>query len=144
LGHEEPTLLLTNQLTTSPAKLIGRYAQRMIIENSIEDGIDFFHMDALSSAVAMKVNCDVQLTLLASSLYRLLGQRVGNGYETAKSRHIFRDLVNGAAHVTIERDSIIVRLHRRAHNPLLIAADFGLTDVPIPWLGGKRLRIQFH
>ncbi len=144
LGHEEPTLLLTNQLTTSPAKLIGRYAQRMIIENSIEDGIDFFHMDALSSAVAMKVNCDVQLTLMASSLYRLLGQRVGNGYETAKSRHIFRDLVDGAAHVTIECDSIMVRLHRRAHNPLLIAADFGLTDVPIPWLGDKRLRIQFH
>jgi hypothetical protein len=143
LGHEEPTLLLTNQLTTSPAKLIGRYAQRMIIENSIEDGIDFFHMDALSSAVAMKVNCDVQLTLVASSLYRLLGQRVGNGYETAKSRHIFRDLVNGSAHVYIEADSITVRLHRRAHNPLLIAADFGLTNVPIPWLGGKRLRIQF-
>ena len=143
LGHEEPTLLLTNQLTTSPAKLIGRYAQRMIIENSIEDGIDFFHMDALSSAVAMKVNCDVQLTLMASSLYRILGQRVGNGYETAKSRHIFRDLVNGAAHVSVEHNSITVRLHRRAHNPLLIAADFGLTDVPIPWLGGKRLRIQF-
>jgi transposase len=143
LGHEEPTLLLTNQLTASPAKLIGRYAQRMIIENSIEDGIDFFHMDALSSAVAMKVNCDMQLTLMASSLYRLLGQRVGNGYETAKSRHIFRDLVNGSAHVSIEDDSIIVRLHRRAHNPLLIAADFGLTDVPVPWLGGKHLRIQF-
>jgi hypothetical protein len=143
LGHEEPTLLLTNQLTTSPAKLIGRYAQRMIIENSIEDGIDFFHMDALSSAVAMKVNCDVQLTLMASSLYRLLGQRVGNGYETAKSRHIFRDLVNGSAHISIEPDSITVRLHRRAHNPLLIAADFGLTDIPIPWLGGKHLHIQF-
>ena len=95
-------MLLTNQLTTSPAKLIGRYAQRMIIENGIEDGIDFFHMDALSSAVAMKVNCDVQLTLMASSLYRLLGQRVGNGYETAKSRHIFRDLVNGSAHIRIE------------------------------------------
>ncbi len=143
LGHEKPTLLLTNQLTTSPAKLIGRYAQRTIIENSIEDGIDFFHMDALSSAVAMKVNCDVQLTLMASSLYRLLGQRVGNGYETAKSRHIFRDLVDGSAHINIEPDSITVRLHRRAHNPLLIAADFGLTDIPIPWLGGKHLRIQF-
>src|SRR3954471_6147372 len=63
LGHEEPTLLLTNQLTRSPAHLIGRYAQRMLIENNIEDGIDFFHMDALSSAVAMKVNCDLQLTL---------------------------------------------------------------------------------
>jgi len=41
----------------------------MLIENQIADGIDFFHMDALSSAVAMKVNCDLQLTLMASSLY---------------------------------------------------------------------------
>ena len=39
--------------------------------------IDFFHMDALSSAVAMKVNCDLQLTLMASSLYRLLAVRIG-------------------------------------------------------------------
>lgn len=143
LGRDESTLLLTNHLHGSPAELIGRYAQRMIMENSIEEGIGFFHMDALSSTVAMKINCDVQLTVMASSLYRLLGQRVGNGYETAKSRHIFRDLVNGAAQVTIERDSIMVRLYRRAHNPLLIAADFGLTDVAIPWLGGKRLNIQF-
>ena len=66
---------LTNQLTRTAAKLVGRYAQRMIIENSIADGIDFFHMDALSSAVAMKVNCDLQLTLMASSLYRLLAGR---------------------------------------------------------------------
>jgi len=43
-------LLLTNQLRRSPAELVGRYAQRMIIENCIADGIDFFHMDALSSA----------------------------------------------------------------------------------------------
>jgi hypothetical protein len=53
LGHEEPTLLLTNPLTRSASHLIGRYAQRMLIENNIADGIDFFPMDALSSAVAM-------------------------------------------------------------------------------------------
>ncbi len=47
LGHEEPTLLLTNQLKRSPATLIGRYAKRMLIENNIEDGVNFFHMDAL-------------------------------------------------------------------------------------------------
>lgn len=69
LGHEEPTLLLTNQTRTSAAKLITRYAQRMIIENLIADGVDFFHMASLSSAVALKVNCDLQLTLMASSLH---------------------------------------------------------------------------
>jgi hypothetical protein len=59
LGHEQPTLLVTNQLTATPARLIERYAQRMIIEKNIEDGIDLFHMDALSSAVAMQVDCDL-------------------------------------------------------------------------------------
>jgi hypothetical protein len=143
LGHEEPTLLLTNQLKRSAAHLIGRYAQRMLIENNIEDGIDFFHMDALSSAVAMKVNCDLQLTLMASSLYRLLAVRIGNGYEVAKSRHLFRDFIDATADVSITETEIVVRYQKRAHNPLLIAAGFDRRESVIPWLGNKRLRIIF-
>jgi len=109
LGHEEPTFLLTNQLRRSAPELVGRYAQRMIIENGIADGIDFFHMDALSSAVAMKVDCDLQLTLMASSLYRLLARKVKNGYQRARSRHLFRDFVDATALVTIEKSAIEVR-----------------------------------
>ena len=139
LGHEEPTLLLTNQLKASPSKLIGRYAQRMVIENGIQDGVDFFHMDALSSVVAMKVNCDVVLTVMASSLYRLLGSKMAEGYETAKSKHIFRDLINATAQVVITEKDISIRMQKRAHNPLLIAAGFQNTDVSIPWLAHKRL-----
>jgi len=143
LGHEEPTILLTNQLTRTASKLVGRYAQRMIIENSIADGIDFFHMDALSSAVAMKVNCDLQLTLMASSLYRLLAGRIGRGYERTESRHLFRDFVDATAEVEVKESSIVVRYQKRAHNPLLIAAGFDTTDVTIPWLGRKRLHLVF-
>jgi hypothetical protein len=143
LGHEQPTLLLTNQLTRSASHLIGRYAQRMLIENNIEDGIDFFHMDALSSAVAMKVNCDLQLTLMASSLYRLLAVRIGNGYESAKSRHLFRDFIDASAGVTITEGEVVVKFQRRAHNPLLVAAGFDRTDSVVPWLGAKRLRLAF-
>ena len=141
LGHEEPTILLTNQLTRTASKLVGRYAQRMIIENSIADGIDFFHMDALSSAVAMKVNCELQLTLMASSLYRLLAGRIGRGYERTESRHLFRDFVDATAEVEVKESSIVVRYQKRAHNPLLIAAGFDTTDVTIPWLGRKRLHL---
>jgi hypothetical protein len=143
LGHEQPTVLLTNQLKRSASHLIDRYAQRMLIENNIEDGIDFFHMDALSSAVAMKVNCDLQLTLMASSLYRLVAVRIGHGYEIAKSRHLFRDLINASATITIQEEAVVVRFQRRAHNPLLVAAGFAQTNVAIPWLGGKRLRLVF-
>lgn len=143
LGHEEPALLLTNHLRTSAARLITRYAQRMIIENEIADGIDFFHMDALSSAVAMKVNCDLQLTLMGSSLYKLLGRQIGNGYERAKSRHLFRDLVDATARVEITAKDIHVYYQKRAHNPLLLAAGFDKTNVRIPWLGNRCLRLVF-
>jgi hypothetical protein len=143
LGHEQPTLLLTNQLKRSAPALVGRYARRMLIENNIEDGVNFFHMDALSSAVALKVNCDLQLTLMGSSLYRHLAQRIGNGYETAKSRHLFRDFVDATASVQIEAESVVVHYQRRAHNPLLVAAGFDRQITPIPWLENRKLEFRF-
>jgi hypothetical protein len=139
LGHEEPTLLITNQLKRSAAKLVERYAQRMLIENGIQDGVDFFHMDALSSVVALKVNLDLQLTLMASSLYRLLAARIGHGYESAKSRHLFRDFVEASARVVITNDAVQVHFQKRAHNPLLLAADFAHSQIRVPWLGNKKL-----
>jgi transposase len=143
LGHEQPTFLLTNQLRRSPTTLVERYAQRMLIENQIADSIDFFHMDALSSAIPMKINCDLQLTLMAGSLYRLLGARIGNGYAQAKSRHLFRDFIDAVAQVTLTRREIQVRFQKRAHNPLLLAAGYAKLNPVIPWLGGKRLRLFF-
>jgi len=143
LGHEEPTILLTNQLSRSARTLIGRYAQRMIIENGIADGIDFFHMDALSSSVALKVDCDLQLTLMASSLYRLFGAQISGGYETAKSRHIFRDFIDATAQINISADEVLVKFQKRAHNPFLLAAGFGKLKARIPWWENKTLRFQF-
>ena len=141
LGHEEPIFLLTNQLKRSATKLIQRYAKRMIIENRIEDSIDFFHMDALSSAVAMKVNLDVQLSIMASSLYRLIAVKIANGYEMAKSRHIFRDFIDATANVSIDERDIAVSFQKRAHNPLLLAANFDKSVTPIPWLQNRKLHI---
>ena len=141
LGHEEPIFLLTNQLKRSAAKLIQRYAKRMIIENQIEDSIDFFHMDALSSAVAMKINLDVQLSLMASSLYRLIALKIAKGYEKAKSRHIFRDFIDATANISITEKDVAVNFQKRAHNPLLIAANFDKIVTPIPWLNNKKLHI---
>ena len=45
--------------------------------------------------------------------------------------------------ITLSDDEIIVRYQKRAHNPLLIAAGFANTDVPVPWVGDKRLRLVF-
>lgn len=37
----------------------------------------------------------------------------------------------------------MVRFQKRAHNSLLLAANYTQTDLPVPWLGGKRLKFAF-
>src|SRR5256885_13511392 len=54
---------------------------------------------------AMKVDCDLQLTLMASSLYRLLALKVKNGYQRARSRHLFRDFVEDRKSTRLELQS---------------------------------------
>jgi len=143
LGHEEPTILLTNQHQASAKWLITRYAQRMLIENAISDAIRFFHMDALSSAVGLKVDLDMALLVIASGLYRLLSQRM-RGYADAQARLIFRDLIEMPANVSVSDDEVEVSFHRRTHLPIILAS--GLMDRPIavPWWEGKKLRLTTY
>jgi transposase len=140
LGHEEPTLLLTNQMNRSATRLIERYARRMLIGNNIEDSVTFFHVDSLSSAVALTVNCDLQLTLMASSLYRHFGQKVGHGYEKAKSRHIFRDFIDATATIDISEAAIDVVFQQRTQ-PIARGGGFRQyrrkTDENLPSAGNK-------
>jgi hypothetical protein len=139
LGHEHPTVLITNHMRHAPTTLIGRYARRMLIENNIADAVDFFHMDALSSTVALKVNFDLTATVMASTLYRLFANRIGNGYQTAKFSRIFRDFISATARIAIDETHITVQFQKRAHNPMLINAGFDKEDIRIPWLQNKRL-----
>jgi len=67
--HDHPTILLTNQRPLSHKKLITRYAQRMLIENALSDAVRFFHIDALSSSVGLKIDFDMVLLVVASGLY---------------------------------------------------------------------------
>lgn len=141
LGHEQPTILLTNDRDSSHAKLLTRYAQRMLIENALSDAVRFFHMDALSSAVGMKVDFDMTLLVIASGLYRLLARRM-RGYADAQARHIFRDLIDTPADVTVTDSEIQVHFHRRAHLPIVLASGLLNTPVSIPWWPGYSLRMS--
>lgn len=142
LGHEEPTILLTNQ-KASAKTLITRYARRMLIENSLSDAVRFFHMDALSSEVGLKVDFDMALLVIASGLYRLLARRM-RGYGDAKARQIFRDLLNIPADIEITDDEVQVSFYRRAHLPIVLASGLCEQPVPIPWWQNRRLRLTTY
>ena len=140
LGHDEPTILLTNDTTSSARNIIARYARRMLIENALSDAVRFFHIDALSSSVGFKVDFDMALLVMASGLYRVMARRM-RGYDDAQARQIFRDLIDMPADIAITESEINVRFHRRAHLPIVLAS--GLIDKPVavPWWNRRALRL---
>jgi transposase len=142
LGHEQPILLLTNDWTSPPNEIIARYAQRMLIENGIAENIGFFHFDALSSAIALNVDFDVALTLVANSLYKLFVGQL-RGYETLTPKRAFRKIVERSAQIHIGEREIEVIFSRLAFNPVLTNAGFDTTSTRVPWWGGRRLCFGF-
>ena len=143
LGHEEPTILLTNNDQISCTALVTRYAQRMLIENGIAEAVQFFHLDALSSMVGLKVDFDLQITLMASTLYRLLAEKIGAGYDHAQAKTMFRNLLDLSATVAIEAKRVVVTLDKRTHNPFLVNSRLADTPTPMPWFGNKELELRF-
>jgi hypothetical protein len=141
LGHEQPTVLLTNDAHATPSALIIRYARRMLIENGLADAVNFLHLDALSSAVALNISFDVLLTTIATGLYRLLARKL-RGFERAQPRQIWRRFLKSPAHIRVTTTEVVVELPRRAHNPILIAS--GLLDerTTVPWWNGRQLRFE--
>jgi hypothetical protein len=140
LGHQHPTLILTNDRTSPPKKVVGRYAKRMRIEQRLAESIRSFHLDALSSAVALNVDLDTTLTVWAAATYDHLRQRLP-GYEHATPDTIWRRFINTSGHITISPDHITCRLNSRTYSPIMRSAD--LPDTQIPWWNGRHLRFEF-
>jgi hypothetical protein len=141
LGHDEPTLFLTNDAQLKPLDLVERYAHRMLIENAIAENVDFFHLDALTSAIALQVDLDVMLTLIANALYRQLARQL-KGFETAHPKQIFRRFLDTPARLTVTDQQVTVQLQRRAHHPILLASNLLNSTPAVPWWQGRQLRLQ--
>ena len=110
----------------------------MLIENALGDAVHFFHIDALSSSVGLKVDFDMALLVIASGLYRMIGKRMRD-YDDAQARQIFRDLIDMSADVAITDREVTVRFHRRAHLPIVLASDLCKRATPVPWWIGITL-----
>ena len=142
IGHDQPTLLITNDLTTPAKDLFGRYAERMIIENGLDADISGFHLNALSSGLPLNVDLDTTLTVLAGNCYRLLARKLPR-YELATPDRLWRHFLDTTGKVVVNEDHVRVDLALRTYTPVLIDAGFPELDVAIPWWGGKKLRFGF-
>jgi transposase len=138
LGHESPSFFLTNDRPQpqTAREVIQTYASRNHVENQLGEQITFFHLDCLCSDVRLNVDFDLTLTVLADLLYRRLGERL-KGFAQASPSRLFRKFVDTPGTIEITAKGVIVRLSKRAHNPLLKEARLTEPTRAVPWLGGR-------
>jgi transposase len=142
LGHESPTFFLTNDRPRpqTAREVIQTYASRNHVENQLGEQITFFHLDCLCSDVRLNVDFDLTLTVLADLLYRNLANCL-KGFEQAGPSRLFRKIVDTPGTVELTAKGIIIRLNKRAHNPLLKEAGLMRPTRAVPWLGGRSVSL---
>lgn len=57
----------TNDFEKSLKVVVLKYARRWLVEKSISEQIDFFHLNMLGSAILVQVDFDLTMMLLAYS-----------------------------------------------------------------------------
>ena len=142
-GRLLPMLIITNDFDSSAKEITETYALRWLIENNIQENVDFFSLNALSSSIIVKVDFDIGITLIANTLYKMMAQKF-QLFETAKPKTIYRNMVEGAAKIHIDSRSIKVVFGKKAFNPLIMDWISGLPELKVPWMGNRILQYDFE
>ena len=142
IGRDLPTLAITNDADTTAKGLFTRYAERMLIENELAYLITGFHLDALSSGLALNVDLDTTLTVAAANTYRLFARHLPR-YERAQPERLHREFLDTDGTIHVDHDTVTVALKTRTYHPVLLEAGYHNLEVPIPWWNNRRLRFTF-
>jgi hypothetical protein len=141
LGHDQPTLLVTNRAQLPARQVIRSYARQMNIEQRLAEAIQAFHLDALASTVPLNVDLDVVLSVLAHTVCAALRRRLP-GYATATPDTLQRRFLNTGGIILNHGSQIVVRLNRRTYSPVLRQASLP-EAITVPWWGGRILRYEY-
>ena len=142
-GRELPMLIVTNDLETSAKQIIVTYALRWRIENNIQENVDFFSLNALSSPVIIKADFDIAMTLIANTLYKAMGKKF-KLFQTAKPKSIYRSLIFGKARIRIKAGRVSVLFGKKAYNPMIMEWIDSLPKVKVPWMKDMFIEYAFE
>jgi transposase len=142
-GHDKPAFLITNDVDAPVELVVGNYARRWRVENGLAEAVKFFHLNALSSPILIKVHFDVVMTMIADTLYSRLAQML-RGFESCDAPTLYRHFVRGKATVAVGSGEVTVTYPRRAHNPILRAVPWQRLPQEIPWFDRAKLALRFQ
>jgi hypothetical protein len=141
-GHDKPTFIITNDFDAPTELVVSNYARRWRVENGIAEAVKFFHLNALSSPILVKIHFDVVMTAIADTLYSMLAQKL-RGFESCDAPKLYRHFIRGKGTLHVKGDTVQVVYPRRAHNPILRKINWGRLPMTVPGLKGSKLVLKF-
>ncbi|GBE31338.1 transposase DDE domain protein [bacterium BMS3Bbin05] len=141
-GRDNPAFLITNDFDMPAELVVGNYARRWRVENGIAEAVKFFHLNALSSPILVKVHFDVAMTMIADTLYCMLAKKL-RGFEDCDAPKLYRHFVRGKGSVSVKNRIVTVTYPRRAHNPILRKAAWDQLPAVIPGMEDTKLQLRF-
>ena len=142
-GHDKPAFFITNDWDAPTELVVGNYARRWRLENGIAEAVKFFHLNALSSPILIKVHLDVIMTMIADTLYSRLAMNL-RGFERCDAPKLYRHFIQGKAVVYVKEGEVSITFSKRAHNPILRAVPWHRFPREVPWLNGAKLSLHFQ
>jgi len=120
-GKIKPALLITNDFDKPCAKLIRKYTRRWLVEKSISEQIEFFHLNKVSSSMVIKVDFDLTMSILAHNILRLFAMDLP-GYSHNTDYTLYKKFLSMTGNVKIGIDEIAIYLKKKRNLPALLTA----------------------
>ncbi len=138
-GKIKPALIITNEFERPLQDIVRIYARRWLVEKTISEQIEFFHLNKVSSSMVIKVDFDLTMSILAHNLLRLFAMDLP-GYSHLTSQSLFDRFLNTSGSVKIEDKQINVYLKKKRNLPEILTAMSNLEYTKISSLGGRMLK----
>jgi hypothetical protein len=140
-GKIKPAIIITNDFDLKTEEIVRKYTKRWIVEKSISEQIDFFHLNNVSSSMVIKVDFDLTMSVLTHNLYRLMAGDL-EGYSNYSDQRIYEDFLKNSADIKIGKESITIDLKKKRNLPLLLENMNNFSTLKYPWLNNLRLNFQ--
>jgi len=137
-GKIKPAIIITNDTDLQVELIIRKYARRWMVEKTISEQIDFFHLNLVSSSMVIKVDFDLTMSILAYNLYRLLGHELGR-YTNQTAQTLYDKFVLNGADIEIGEKAIKVQLKKKRQLPLILETMQRFNKQKYSQLGNKSL-----
>jgi len=140
-GKLKPALILTNDFEKPLPDIIRIYARRWLVEKTISEQVEFFHLNSVSSSMVIKVDFDLTMSILAHNVLRLLALDLP-GYSHLTAQSLFDRFLNNSGSVEIGAEQVTVRLKKKRNLPAILTAMAPFQRTPLALLQGRALRFE--